>query len=232
MDGMVRSKPSHMAVINQVLCLGNQTESTHQASVIWADRLSLPSQGLLTRDSVNAPGVYHPDLAYLGLEHIWRLVENMDLTIMLDQPLTSYEHLETYHSLISLVRFQQRLRPILQEGINDPTVWLTDIGNNDAVIDYLQRQQFQNANLVLRLYEVCNLEHFRNQLQILEHLLEGSHCRWILYRASSHEPLHFEATQTLLEYPQFVLLDPAVFQGDVSKNIRRRIYHHWIQLYL
>jgi hypothetical protein len=176
--------------------------------------------------------VYHPDLAYLTIDQIWTLVDTADLTIVLDQPMHSYEQVDTYHSLISLARFKQRSRPVMIEGENDPTLWLTDLQDNDRVLEHLAQRDLQGANLVLRLYEIHDIALFQHQMRTINDLLTASGCRWVIYRASAHEHLHFEATQILLDHPEFVLLNPAVFEGHVADNIRQKIYHHWIQLYL
>jgi hypothetical protein len=194
--------------------------------------LGLPFTGLIANLHQAQQGVYHPDQTYLDLEQIWILVDDADLTVMLDQPIHSYEHAANYQSLISLARFKQRSKPVIIEGYNDPKIWLTDLKDNDRVLEYISQSNLHDTNLVLRLYEVYDLDLFQRQIHRLDGILTDMRCRWVCYRASPHEDLHFEATQILLQHPEFVLLNPAVFEGDVSANIQQKIYHHWIQLYL
>ena len=230
---MVQRKHESMAEIKKVLCLGNQTIDTHISSMYWAERLNLPLAGLLSIPEVTQTGVYHPDLATLTLDELWYLVDDMDLTIMLDQPISSYEHAETFHSIISLSKFKQRCYPVMIEGINDPSIWLTNFADNNSIVDYLLcQQQLKNSNVIVRLYPVDDIDIFKYQIEKINHIFSANHCKWIVYRASPHEPLHYEVTQILLEYPQFVLFNPKIFHGDVEKNITTRIYQHWVDLYL
>jgi hypothetical protein len=221
-----------MAEIKKVLCLGNQTVDTHTSSMNWAERLNLPLVGLLSVPEVTQAGVYHPDLAALTVDDLWYLIDDMDLTIMLDQPISSYEHVETFYSMISMCKFKKRFCPVMIEGVNDPTIWLIDFANNEDIVDYLCQQQLENSNVIVRLYSVYDLDIFKVQMEKINHVLSSNNCKWIVYRADPHETLHFEVTQVLLEYPQFVFFNPKIFYGAVQKNITTRIYQHWVNFYL
>jgi len=154
-----------MAKIKKVLCLGNQTIDTHVSSTTWAERLTLPLIGLLSVSEVEQAVVYHPDLSVLTLDDLWCLTDDMDLTIMLNQPISSYDHAETFHSIISLCKFKKRFCPVMIEGVDDPFIWLTNFEDNNTLVDYLCKHEFKNSNVIIRLTTVYNLDVFRDQME-------------------------------------------------------------------
>jgi len=221
-----------MEKIKTILCLGNQTGDSDLQSRAWAEKFNLPYQGLLDSMSIKESGVFVPDLSRLSMDHVWAICDLVDLVIMLDQPVESFDFVETYQHFISLCRYKKHFMPVLIGAVDTPTLWLDQLTDNNQVVPAIVDLDLHNSNLVIKLNVVNNLDLFQTQLTALAKELKNRNCKWVMYRAGPHEPLHFQATQALLNYPEFVLLNPAVFCGDVATNIKRRIYHHWVDLYL
>ena len=121
--------------------------------------------------------------------------------------------------------------PVLFPAVDAPTVWLDQLTDNSQVLPAIVAQDLYDVNLIIKLYTVNDINLFGTQLTTLVDELKKRKCKWIMYRAGQHEELHFQATQMLLNHPEFVLLNPAVFSGNIVANIRQRIYHHWVNLY-
>jgi hypothetical protein len=221
-----------MAQIKTILCLGNQTSNSDMQSRSWAENFGLAYQGLIRQVDTIQPGVYVPDLAQLSMDHVWALTDLVDLIIMLDQPVESFDFVETYQHFIGLCRYKKHFMPVLIANTDSPTIWLDEISDNSLVLPNIVERNIQDLNLVIKLNTVDNVDLFKKQLNELAAELKNRRCRWVYYRAGQHEKLHYEATQVLLDYPEFVFLNPAVFCGPVVSNIRQRIYHHWVNLYL
>ena len=122
--------------------------------------------------------------------------------------------------------------PVLIGAVDTPSIWLNHLTDNSQVVPAIVDLDLHNSNLIIKLTTVDNIDLFKTQLVTLTKELKKRMCKWIIYRAGPHEPLHSQATQALLNYPEFVLLNPSVFSGDVATNIKHRIYHHWVDLYL
>lgn len=221
-----------MAQIKTILCLGNQTEDSYIQSMNWADKFGLPFHGLIQQLDTVEPGVHVPDLSHLSMDHVWALTDQADLVIMLDQLVESFDFVETYQHFIGLCRYKKHFMPVLIANTDAPTVWLDDISDNNLVLPNIVERNIQDSNLVIKLNTIDDVGLFKKQLNELATVLKNRRCRWACYRAGQHEKLHFEATQVLLDHPEFVFLNPAVFRGPVASNIRQRIYHHWVNLYL
>jgi hypothetical protein len=221
----------NMAKIKKILCLGNHTEDTDAQSADWAEKFGLPYRGLLSTTSVDHTGVFVPDLSCLSMDDIWELTGWVDLVIMLDQPVESFDFVETYQHFISLCRYKKYRMPVLIGAVDTPLIWLEQLTDNSQAVPTIVDLDLHNSNVIIKLNTVDNIDLFETQLITLATELKQRMCKWIMYRASPHEPLHFQATQALLNYPEFVLLNPAVFCGNVATNIKQRIYHHWVDLY-
>lgn len=221
-----------MAKIKTILCLGNHTDDSAMQSQAWAEKFDLQYWGLLDSTSIAESGVYVPDLAWLSIDHVWAISNLVDLVIMLDQPVESFDYVETYQHFISLCRYKKHFMPVLIGAVDTPSIWLDQFTDNSQVVPAIVDLNLHNSNLVIKLNVVNNLDLFKTQLTDLDKELKKRKCKWVMYRAGAHEPLHFQATQELLNYPEFVLLNPAVFCGNVAVNIKRCIYHHWVDLYL
>ena len=220
-----------MAQIKTILCLGNHTEDSNIQCISWAEKFGLPYQGLLNTTNISESGVYFPDLARLSMDSCWAITDLVDLVIMLDQTVGSFDYVETYQHFANLCRYKKHFMPVLLPHVDAPTVWLDQLTDNSQVLPAVVAQDLCGVNLVIKLYTVHNMDLFDTQLTTLTNELKKRKCKWVMYRAGQHEELHFQATQMLLNYPEFVLLNPAVFSGNIVSNIRRRIYHHWVNLY-
>ena len=166
------------------------------------------------------------------MDDVWANTHNIDLLIMLDQDESTYDHPDTYIHYINLARYKQKFMPVLIAAESTPKVWLTDTVDNHEPIKRIVDKNVHNTNVVIKLHTVTDLAQFKLQLTDLTAELVQRNCRWIYYRAGKHEPLHRAATEILLGYPEFVLLNPGVFSGDVAVNIKKRIYRHWVDLYI
>lgn len=229
---VVPCKSENMAQIKTILCLGNQTEDSSVQSRAWADNFGLSYQGLLDQPYIVSPGLYEPDLAHLSIDHIWTLTESVDLIILLDQPADSFDFVETYQHFIGLCLYKKHFMPVLIASTDAPNIWLTTIHNNNLVLPTIVERNIQDANLVIKLNTVNNVDLFKQQLIDLTIELKNRRCNWICYRAGPHEELHYKATQVLLGHSEFVFLNPGVFNKHVALNIKHRIYQHWVNLYL
>lgn len=220
-----------MDQVKRILCLGNQTQdSMHQAG-LWSKTFLLPDPILLTGPCMPHVGTCVPDLGSITIDDIWIVSSQADLIIMLDQPVSSYDHISTYNHYMFMCRYMQHFRPVMISAQDRPLTWLQPKTNQDALPDIITRN-IHNLDLAIKLNTVNNIDTFKNQLNNLVNELQQRNCRWVFYRAGSHEDLHSEATMVLLEHPEFVLLNPGVFFGDVQANIVCRVYNHWINLYL
>lgn len=220
-----------MEKVKSVLCLGNQTCATDDSARDWAHRLGLPFVGLIDKtpgSKIN--GVYHLDLGALDMDAVWDHAECSDLVIMLDQSPESYDCIDGYRHLVILSLYLSHCKPVFFDGQNTPTNWIIDINDNQKILDHVMRTDLDN--LVIRFNPVNDIDLFQQQVNDIDKFLQAKQRRWIAYRASRHEESHFEATKILLSKPQFVLLRPSTFAGDVQNNIQQQIYHHWINLYL
>lgn len=218
--------------LTRVLCLGNQTIDTHRRSCEWAKKLCMADCKLLSNlDDLENPGVYHPDLSMLTIDDIWDACNNIDLLILLDQPLSSYDNIETYQQFHTLCTFKKQYMKVLDETCCDLTVWVNNLGNNAKILPKLQELDVNNANIVVELYPAADLEEFKSYVDNVAAELRSRNCSWIFFRASAHEKIHYEVTDYLLKtHPEFVLLKPSVFHGDAKSNIIQKIYQHWIHL--
>lgn len=221
-----------MAKIKTILCLGNHTNDSDFQSSAWAKKFNLQYRGLLDLTSIKESGVFVPDLARLSINDVWAISDLVDLVIMLDQPVESFDFVETYQHFMSLCRYKKHFMPVLIGAADEPTIWLDQMTDNSQVMPAIVDLNLHSSNLVIKLNMVTNLDLFETQLTVLTKELKKRKCKWIMYRAGPHEELHFRATQILLNYPEFVLLNPSVFYGNVATNIKQRIYHHWVDLYL
>lgn len=221
-----------MEKINTVLCLGNQTEDSDIQCRNWSKLLNVSYRGLLTLKSELSQGLYFPDLNFISIDDIWQLTDSIDLLLLLDQPIPSYDFVETFRHYEALCKYKKRFMPVLIASEDIPTLWLIDCQDNKQILPKVIAEDIQKSNLVIKLLTVTDIDSFRIELEKISAELKRRKCRWVFYRASKHEPLHYEVTRLLLTYPEFVLLNPAVFQGNIKMNIQRRIYSHWINLYL
>ena len=215
MAQLVHEKSGDLAV--NIVCLGNQTADTEAQAAQWAQRL----QATVTTS----------DLAQHTIDHVWNLARSADLLIMLDQPTDTYDHVDTYNHYATLAQYLKQFMPVLIAAQDAPKVWITDCYNS-TVLDRIIDLDLCNTTVVVKLTTVTDLAVFRQQLTAITRELLQRGCQWVIYRAGPHEPLHAEATAVLLQYPEFVLLNPGVFAGDMAANIEQRIYQHWVDLYI
>lgn len=215
MARMVQEKSGDLAV--NIVCLGNQTPDTETQAAEWAQRLQA--------------SVTTSDLAQHTIDDVWALARSADLVIMLDQPVDTYDHVETYQHYATLARYLKQFKPVLIAAQDAPRVWITDCYNN-TVLDRIVEHNIRDTGVVVKLTRVTDLATFELQLRDISRELTTRGCQWVFYRAGPHEPLHAAATESLLQYPEFVLLNPGVFQGDQDCNIKQRIYQHWVDLYI
>jgi len=221
-----------MGQVKSLLCLGNQTEDSCVQSNRWADRFGLSYQGIINPvDSIKS-GVFLFDLGCASIDDLWKLTDVVDLIIMLDQPIDSFDYVETYQHLINLCRYKKHFMPVMIAKKDAPAIWLNNFVDNQQILPSIIEQNTQNSNLVIKLCTVTDIDLFDKQLRALVAELKSRNCKWVFYRASAHEPLHYEATRLLLSYSEFVLLNPGVFNDNMLVNINQRIYNHWVNLYL
>ena len=220
-----------MAAIKTVLCLGNQTADTDARAHVWAERLALPNVGLINSVDQLATGVQHADLGVLDIDDVYSMSLDVDLVILLDQPVGSFDSIETYYHLINLTRYLKHFRPVLYENSDTINQWIS-CGTNQQTFATAMHTVKNNTNVALRLWPVDDLNGFRTGLQTMADNFKSKNCRWVMYRASEHESMHQTVTELLLNHREFVLLTPGVFTSNLDANIKAVCYHHWLRLYL
>ena len=228
---MVQQKRGNMGQVKSVLCLGNQTEDSCVQSNKWADQFGLVYQGIINPVDSIQHGVFLFDPGCASIDDLWKFTDVVDLIIMLDQPVDSFDYVETYQHLINLCRYKKQFMPVMIAKNDAPAIWLNNFVDNQEILPTIVEQNIQNSNLVIKLCTVTNIDLFSDQLRTLVAELNSRNCKWVFYRAGEHEPLHYEVTRLLLSYSEFVLLNPGVFTGNMSVNINQRIYNHWVDLY-
>lgn len=218
--------------IKRILCLGNQTEDTNQQCVRWSKLFQIDNCKLFDNLSdLDNPGVYHPDLSTITIDNIWTACDQVDLLILLDQPLHSYDSIETFHHFSNLICYKKRFMPVLDQSSDDLKIWIKQLGYNSKILSKLTELKVKNTNVVVELYPATDIDEFKQQVNDIAAYLQNQNCKWVFYRASAHEQIHYEVTDYLLTtYPEFVLFNPAVFRGPIQSSIVRRIYQHWIHL--
>jgi len=164
-----------MAKIKKILCLGNHTKDSDAQSATWAEKFGLPYQGLLSTTSIEHTGVFVPDLACLSIDHVWALTEWVDLVIMLDQPVESFDFVETYQHFISLCRYKKYFMPVLISAVDTPLIWLDQLKDNSQVVPAIVDLDLHNLNLVIKLNTVDNIDLFETQLATLTKELKKTH---------------------------------------------------------
>jgi hypothetical protein len=221
-----------MDQIKTIFCLGNQTENSYIQTTAWAKKFDIPYYKLNDINNIECPGVFMSDLEIMTVDQIWQVTNQVDLLIFLDQPVSSFDFIETYRHFEGLCLYKKHFMPVMIAKNDAPNLWIDKADNNQKIYDHLFEQNILDCNLIIKLGRVYDLDQFASQLEQLHCELKKRNCRWIFYRAGEHEPLHYEVTKILLTYPEFVLLSPEVFNGNVQGNIVKQIYHHWVNLYL
>lgn len=231
MEALAQSKYDNMAKIKTVLCLGNQTDDSVAQTKIWAERFCLPYLGLTEKNKLFDFGIMTSDLGQSNIDNLWTIADNVDLLLMLDQEPSTYDHFATYQHYISLCKYKKHFQTVMIAKHDAPDLWLTNFKKNQDILTHVQNSDICSRNMVIKLSEVDNIESFEKFLVDLIHKLKQRNCKWVFYRAGRHEELHTEASNVLLQYPEFVYLNPGVFNNNVEKNIQLRVYLHWIDLY-
>ena len=84
----------------KILCLGNNTVETDNASQTLANSLSLTNYGLITdlASTIKDHGVYHTSICDMSKTDILELAKQFDKIVLIDQPVESYDCEESFYN--------------------------------------------------------------------------------------------------------------------------------------
>jgi hypothetical protein len=91
-------------------------------------------------------------------------------------------------------------------------------------------------NVVLQLSQISDDDfyNFTNYVNEIVRKCRDSDSKFVMFRADPHEEdseLHYHLTKFLVQFPEFVLLTPAVFDTNSNANLEKMILQHWSDLY-
>lgn len=242
MAKLVRSKQKGLAM-KRIVCIGNNTEDTAHRAQLIADQYALPCQGLAVM--VDQPsGVCYTDLGTISQEQFLLLGEQSDLVIMLDQPVNSYDHQETYAHTLGCCHWLKRVTRVVFEN-QLPDVYITvsyvppnrfntelhQVKDNAQIIEKLTTINITGRRVFVEFGPVIDINDF---ILILNSVLGYStSADFVIFRASPHEApeVHRAVTLELFKTKEFAMLTPAVFNNDYKKNIQLILENHWQWLY-
>jgi hypothetical protein len=212
-----------MAPVKKILCLGNNTIDSDNQCRVWSKNFGVDHCGLLNTICPQDNGCYHVGLSdTFSLDNLFESVCFFDLVIFLNQSKDSYDHIETWQHLKHSFDYLKYFCPVLDDPVDNLNLWL----------EHPTIYSCKNINVVIKANQFDSLENCKRWTEFTANYMQANNCKWLLYRASSHESKHFEITEYLLQYPNFVLLTPNTFLGNVELNIKNRLYKHWYQMTL
>lgn len=212
-----------MEHLNKILCIGNNTVDSDNQCRAWASMFEVEYQGLLSCVVPEHNGCYHVGLSdSFTVDNLFESIRYFDLIIRLDQNKESYDHVETWQHITHVVEYYKHFVPVLSDPEDNFNHWL----------GYPESYVCKNENVVIKAGQFQSVEECARWLEFTKQYMEKNNCNWIVYRAETHEDNHFEITNYLLQFDNFVLLTPEVFDDNLEHNIKNRIYRHWYDVYL
>jgi hypothetical protein len=233
-----------METVKKIICVGNHTaDSDYRAKNIAKD-YGIDFIARLDQNTWRQKGcgVVTP-LLDLDLNTYRLAIQQSDVIIALDQSKESFENLESWQKIQTSCRWLSHFKKVIYENqntnlylINDLNVSnkfnceIIDVKNNEQVFKEIYKHNLAHRQVVLQFMnlETQHQNEFLHEVdQIVFHCRQNS-AKFVMFRASNHEPdpVHFEITLHLCQYPEFVLLKPVDFQ-----NLEHTINHHWQHLY-
>jgi hypothetical protein len=223
--------------------VGNTTENTACKAEQIALQFDLPCVGLVSSANVDV-GVCYTDLGTISTEQFLLLGEQADRVIMLDQPIDSYEHTETY---VHTVGCCKRLTPFTHVTFENqnldiyitaryvpPNVFNTEVHcvqDNSQVLEILKTINILGRRVFIEFTQVSDTDKFDSILHAVLKYAIGSDL--VIFRASEHEAkeIHQSVTAKLCRHREFVILTPGVFGAQFAQNLQAILENHWQWVY-
>lgn len=212
-----------MEHLNKILCIGNNTSDTDIQCRAWSETFNIDYMGLLSCVIPQWDGCYHVGLSdSFTVDDLFESIRLFDLVIWLDQPKESYDCEETWQHIVHLIEYYKHFVPVLSDPKDNFTQWLK----------YPDSYNCKNENVVIQTGQFQSVTECAQWVEFTKQYMIKNNCNWLVYRAESHEDKHFEITNYLLQFNNFVLLTPNTFNKNLEQNIKNRIYRHWYDVYL
>jgi hypothetical protein len=232
----------------KILCLGNNSEDTANKAQMIAMQYTVPLNGLLIETVVDIlPGCYYTDIGTVTRDYLKSICKEFDLLILLDQDPLSYGNLLTFDmTLITCIYLKKWQKVIIQSEVPwcYMVTYFNPLSNNCQIIKIKTNQELwqqvmitdlSNRNVVLQLSKVHDNSFYDFTKYVNEIVLKcrTSNTKFVMFRADVHEQdeLHSNITKFLVQFPEFVLLTPGAFVGNVNLNLEKIILQHWQDLY-
>jgi len=232
--------------IIKILCLGNNSEDTMIKAQLISNQYSVPMAELLTEQTDITSGCYYTGLGTISTDYLRQVAAQFDLIVLLDQPESSYDHNEAFTHTVITCMYLANLQPVVVQS-NTPWLYIVKyfqpdnngqvlkIKDNLELYHQVMTNSISNRNLVLQLNKV-NETDFYNFTKIVNEIVarcRSLNSRFVMFRADRHESnqLHFDITKFLVQFPEFVLLHPAIFGKNLNENLTKIINQHWKHLY-
>jgi hypothetical protein len=229
--------------MKRIVCVGNNTENTACKAEQIALQFNLPCIGLASSADVT-DGVWYTDLGTISTEQFLLLGEQSDRLIMLDQPIDSYEHPETYHHTTGCCNRLTRLTHVTFENQNQdiyittnyipPNMFNTEVHrvkDNLQVLEILKTIDVLGRRVFIEFTQVSDIDKFDSILHAV--LKYAPMANFVIFRASKHEAeeIHRAVTAKLCQHREFVILTPKVFNAHFAKNLQSILENHWQWVY-
>lgn len=233
--------------IDKIICLGNTSTATAEASKRIATQFFVPFNGPLEQANVVNNGCYYTSIHYAsGVNQTnltqWRmLADQADLIVQLDQPLATYTDPISYYKNSINARWFSHFKPVIIEN-SRPDLYITQwyqpqiqfntelvhCDTNTAIEHELISRNIHGRRVFLQFANIQQqpLDEFKALInRVVAHCRKNS-AQFVIMRGGQHEPehIHYEITYWLADFPEFVLLAD---QAGISQAIAQ----HWKRLY-
>lgn len=248
METLVQGKFINMEKI-KILCLGNSSADTVVRSAQMATQYSTELKGLLTEHGLEIQsGCYYSDIGTISVDYVRSICKSFDLIVLLDQAPDSYNHIDSfYQSMNTCLFLKHQQQVIIQSHSNwcyivtyfkptDSNSSIIKVKNNQELYQQVMVADLTKRNVVLQLSKVSSgdFDNFTMHLNLIVQKCRLAACRFVIFRADSHEQdseLHYHLTKFLVQFPEFVLLTPNTFGADLNSNLEKIVLQHWSNLY-
>lgn len=239
-----------METINQIICVGNSTVETDRWAKQIADEYNLPYLGRLKNLSDNKQGCACVTILHdLSLAQWHDVAKKTDLIVCLDQSMESFSNLESWYKTQTGCRWYSNFKTVIFQNQNCD-LWLTKnilpirkfntqqvrISTNQEVVEEIFKHDLTNRFVILEFLKLDNANLLSNFLSDIDRTI--THCRnakakVVVFRASEHEEdeIHYKITYHLCQYPEFLLLNPQHFKGNLNQNLNTALNQHRNILY-
>lgn len=178
--------------MTRVLCLGNNTTDTDVQTRVLAEKNQATCHGLLSELDqsfssldYSQPGYYHTSVVDIQPGNLKELVNNFDQVIMLDQPITQWNHIHEFYNTISILKTAttevEFLNPTFV-GAADVFTELTQKNKSFCIFPFIELHPvFDHLRLCCRSFKpVTNIKDLKsfstdpNYQQIRKAMLNGT----------------------------------------------------------